>query len=313
MREPEVFHPIEPAVATQYPEAESAEDLDTPDVAQRAERRRSFTRELRQRLAKRIDDGKTVSDTDCRNGPKGAAHNRCLTPFFQAELVFESVDLLGEVWLNDERVGDTDNAFRPWSFEVAGRLKPTGNALRVRLRALGPVLDAVGPWRDTERASDARLAHRTCQCLFGWDWAPILPAIGLGQVHLVGWDTVRIDDVHLRTRVNGQVDVFVELVPRPEKAVTIEVAVRGHGAQLTERRSVTAARSIFSFRVPDPHLWWPNGYGEQPLYDLTVRLLDGRRVREHVVPLAVAPDRNQNLADHAVTSLRTGRRSGRPR
>ena len=56
MREPQVFHPIkpEPEVQTEYPSTEEPEELAKPDVAKRAERRRSFDKELHKRIAKRI-------------------------------------------------------------------------------------------------------------------------------------------------------------------------------------------------------------------------------------------------------------------
>jgi len=56
MREPEVFHPIEPLpqVKTGYPQAERQEDLAKPDVAKRREQRRGFDRRLQKRIAKRI-------------------------------------------------------------------------------------------------------------------------------------------------------------------------------------------------------------------------------------------------------------------
>jgi DEAD/DEAH box helicase domain-containing protein len=54
MREPQVFHPIEPRPKTEYPDAEKAEDLGSADVAARADRRRDFHRELRKRIAKHV-------------------------------------------------------------------------------------------------------------------------------------------------------------------------------------------------------------------------------------------------------------------
>jgi len=56
MREPEVFHPIapEPEIRTGFPDIENGKALDIPDVARRAERRRSFDRDLHKRIAKRI-------------------------------------------------------------------------------------------------------------------------------------------------------------------------------------------------------------------------------------------------------------------
>jgi hypothetical protein len=54
MREPQVFHPIEPRVGTRYPDAEKTEELSSADVAERAARRSDFDRELRKRIAKRI-------------------------------------------------------------------------------------------------------------------------------------------------------------------------------------------------------------------------------------------------------------------
>jgi ATP-dependent helicase YprA (DUF1998 family) len=56
MREPELFHPIEPRVEPGYPEREADEALGQADVARRAGRRRTSQRELRRRLAKKIRD-----------------------------------------------------------------------------------------------------------------------------------------------------------------------------------------------------------------------------------------------------------------
>ena len=58
MREPQVFHPIEPRVRTRYPDAEEKERLGSADVAERASRRREFDRELRKRVAKRVPTDK---------------------------------------------------------------------------------------------------------------------------------------------------------------------------------------------------------------------------------------------------------------
>ena len=60
MREPEVFHPIAPEldIRTGFPDIESDNALETPDVARRSERRRSFDRDLHKRIAKRFRAGK---------------------------------------------------------------------------------------------------------------------------------------------------------------------------------------------------------------------------------------------------------------
>jgi len=74
MREPEVFHPIEPRIETAYPEPEQPETLPEPDVARRAERRRRFNRDLRKRLAKKIDDGTLAPHAGRPAPPPGMKH-----------------------------------------------------------------------------------------------------------------------------------------------------------------------------------------------------------------------------------------------
>ena len=80
MREPEVFHPIEPVVETAYPEAEPADELDTPDVTQRAERRKDFHRGLRKRLAKRLGPGGLPPLGGRARLPEGMSGGGNLTP-----------------------------------------------------------------------------------------------------------------------------------------------------------------------------------------------------------------------------------------
>jgi DEAD/DEAH box helicase domain-containing protein len=55
MREPQLFHPIEPVIKTEYPDAEKPDDLAAPDVSKRTQRRSGFEREMHRRLAKKIE------------------------------------------------------------------------------------------------------------------------------------------------------------------------------------------------------------------------------------------------------------------
>jgi len=73
MREPELFHPIEPEpkIETEYPEAEDTEALAEADVTRRSTRRRSFEKELRKRIAKSIPTDKLPADGPAGEGPKG--------------------------------------------------------------------------------------------------------------------------------------------------------------------------------------------------------------------------------------------------
>ncbi|MHC4716126.1 MAG: Zn-binding domain-containing protein, partial [Planctomycetota bacterium] len=81
MREPEVFHPIDPDVKTGYPEVEDAAALDTPDVSRRLERRQGFQVDLRKRLAKRLGLGGLSPTAGGPPAPPGMSTRRGnLTP-----------------------------------------------------------------------------------------------------------------------------------------------------------------------------------------------------------------------------------------
>jgi hypothetical protein len=69
MREPTVFHPIEPRVPTRYPDAEAREGLDVADVATRKQRRTDFHKDLRKRLAKHLGPGGLPPDAPTK-GPR---------------------------------------------------------------------------------------------------------------------------------------------------------------------------------------------------------------------------------------------------
>jgi hypothetical protein len=71
MREPQVFHPIEPRIETGYPEPERAEELERADSGERRARRRSFHRELRKRIAKSVPTDKLKPHAGIRRPPPG--------------------------------------------------------------------------------------------------------------------------------------------------------------------------------------------------------------------------------------------------
>ena len=203
-------------------------------------------------------------------------------PGERAELVFDGIDTIAIVELNGEVLGHTANMHRGYRFDVGQSLRAGSNDLTVTLRSAlthAEQMETLLGWRQRAYPHPYN-AIRKMACSFGWDWGPDLQTAGIWKpVRLERWDTARLTQVRPLVTVDangtGSVDVHLELDRAADHDYTVVAAV----GDRAERMTVAGDIAHVTVRVPDVRLWWPVGYGDQPLYDLTVTLLaDGQQV-----------------------------------
>ncbi|PGH46963.1 glycoside hydrolase family 2 protein [Streptomyces sp. Ru87] len=198
----------------------------------------------------------------------------------RVDLVFEGLDTVATVELNGTVLGSTANMHRSYRFDVRDLLRPGGNELVVSFRSALEYAEEVE--RELGRR-DHVYPHpfnmvRKMACSFGWDWGPDLQTAGIWKpVRLERWTGARIAGVRPLVTVGedgtGQVELHADIERSGRAAdrdLRLTASVGGHEEGLlvpAGTGSVTLALS-----VPDARLWWPAGYGDQPLYDLSVEL-----------------------------------------
>ncbi|MGV9767110.1 glycoside hydrolase family 2 protein [Micromonospora tulbaghiae] len=202
----------------------------------------------------------------------------------RVDLVCAGLDTVATVTLNGVEVGRTENQHRSYRFDVRALLRPDGNTLAVRFDS---------PYRYAEahrdRLGDRPNAYpepfhfiRKTACNFGWDWGPTLVTAGIWQeIGLHAWSTARLASVRpLVTVVDGvgRVELRAEVERASDEPLTVRAAVAGVTAEVAVPAGEWTAGATLT--VADPALWWPIGYGDQPLHDLDVSLhgADGREL-----------------------------------
>ena len=209
----------------------------------------------------------------------------------RAFLVADGLDTIAEVRLNGELLGEANSQFRCWRWEITDRLRAGENELVIRFS--GPTAVAASEQR-RRRMNGSRdglegAPHvRKAPCQFGWDWGPKLPSIGIWKdIRLEGRSTVRLQDVHLRQThspdgaVTIHANVRVDAWRDAEVDAVLTVASPSAGPAYRAESRIIDGRRELEVRIDDARRWWPNGYGEQRLYDVRVDLLsEGRRVDE---------------------------------
>ncbi|BFO16465.1 hypothetical protein SHKM778_28530 [Streptomyces sp. KM77-8] len=203
-------------------------------------------------------------ETELRPGPGG--HER-------TELVFDGLDTVAEILLDGRTLGRARNMHRSYRFDVTG----LSGALTVRFGSAYTEAEAV---RDTLGERPGAYAEpyqylRKMACSFGWDWGPTLVTAGIWRpVRLERWSTARIARVRPLVTVEdgvGQVELAVDVERSGGGTpLIVEASVGGVRARATVDGTAGSVR----LRIPDVRLWWPRGYGEQPLYDVELTLLD---------------------------------------
>jgi len=202
------------------------------------------------------------------------------------DLVFEGLDTYCTVWLNGEQLLESDNMFVPRRVDVRSRLKPGRNQLLLCFEpplACAREVEAVHGKRQLWNGDSARLHARKAQYHFGWDWGPELLVSGPWRaVRRHSWST-RVDELHCRAdvdvagrRATLQVTARVEGAQAGQRLAYELLDSDGHSVALQTVAAETAQKVTLG--VADARLWWPRGLGEQPLYTLIARLMDGERV-----------------------------------
>ncbi|MFF7447949.1 MULTISPECIES: glycoside hydrolase family 2 protein [unclassified Streptomyces] len=211
-------------------------------------------------------------ETDLRAAPGAAGHE-------QTDLVFEGLDTAAEVRLDGRLLGSTRNMHRSYRFDVTG----LEGRLSVRFASAYAEAEAVrGRLGQRPAAYDEPFQYiRKMACSFGWDWGPTLVTAGIWRpARLEHWSTARIARVRPLVTVDAERSVgVVELavdVERTRVEAPLDVVATVGGVRVGA--ALDGASGVVRLDVPDVALWWPRGYGDQPLYDVEVTLLHGDAV-----------------------------------
>ncbi len=211
--------------------------------------------------------------------PDGFAAAKAVT------LRLEDVDCFATVKVNGHEVGKTSNRFQRYDFDVKPFLKAGANTIEALFESTERI-----SYAETNRYD--RAYHicnatvkkinlvRTVQCHGGWDWGITQMDTGfMGTVKLISADTARIDYVYTtqdfaKDWSSAAVTVTVEATSPAGGETELSVALGDVAKSERVTLKPGANKVALTLDVKKPKLWWPAGYGEQPLYRLSVKLGD---------------------------------------
>ena len=189
----------------------------------------------------------------------------------------EGLDTLAAVYINGAEAGRADNMHRVWEFDVKDLLREGENNIAVHFASPTKFIResyAADPADGTADAMEGFPSLRKAHCMFGWDWGPRLPDAGIWRdISLLGVDTARIRDVlvkqfHEDGRAALEIDTHIARLTDAPAEVRVSVTA-------PDGTVLTGAGETCQIEVPDPWLWWPAGYGGQPLYRVEAELVSG--------------------------------------
>ncbi|MBR1820153.1 MAG: glycoside hydrolase family 2 protein [Clostridia bacterium] len=186
----------------------------------------------------------------------------------------EGLDTLADIAVNGQPAGTADNMHRAWEFDVKALLRPGKNEIAVAFHSPTRYIRAANAACPLDGSGDAMTGFphlRKAHCMFGWDWGPRLPDAGIWRdISILGVERARIGGVLLRQRHEaGRVtlcaDTHVSRWGGGQLRVDVTIAA-------PDGRVYTGAGKQCEIEIDDPQLWWPSGYGAQPLYAVRVAL-----------------------------------------
>ena len=201
----------------------------------------------------------------------------------EIRLFIEMLDYDADIILNGRHIGKHKNTFRPFEADVKAALRLGENELLIRLTT---GYEAHGPNDSLTFYCNSKLGQRVYlrkpQFTHGWDWCKPVPTCGIGgRIVLTGISGACISSFRADTLSVTEKSAAVKLVFEAENLsmctaddAILHVTLRKNGETVCAfDKDFYAAGGLNyieeTLTIETPALWWPNGYGAQPLYDVS--------------------------------------------
>src|SRR6185312_7212234 len=214
-------------------------------------------------------------------------------------LHFAGINYSAQIWVNSHEAGTMKGAFVRGDFDVSEYVKPGKSAVLAVLVAPQPhpgvphehdVAHGVGG-----NGGESAIDGPTFLCTIGWDWLAAVRDRDTGiwlPVTLDATGPVIVKDPFVTSDLTEPfktADLHVSTTLKNESAKPVSGTLTGtiqlqnsDAPAITFAKPVTIAEnatqdvaldsaSTPELHIVDPKLWWPNGYGPQNLYTLTMR------------------------------------------
>lgn len=213
-------------------------------------------------------------------------------------LHFAGINYSAEIWVNGHEAGTMKGAFIRGDFDITEYVKPGSAVLAVLVKPQPhpgvpiehTVANGVG-----KNGGESAIDGPTFLCTIGWDWLPAVRDRDTGIWLPVTLDTtgpVVVKDPFVTsdlsppfTTADLRISTTLENKSAQPVAGTLTGTIQwqnGHESPVTFNKPITVAanskqdisfdkNSTPELHFDNPKLWWPNGYGPQNLYTLTMR------------------------------------------
>ncbi len=200
----------------------------------------------------------------------------------------DGLDNNGVLMINGKQAGTFDNAFIPHVFDITPFLKESNNTMVLVFTTQPDYLGQIGY---TSKITDWKPRFN-----YGWDWVPRIVQIGI-------WDNIWIS---IEDKVQPKIENIQIIVDADKlndrgilkiKTDLNKAALKGKiEISLTDKKNKSILKEVVDSKDLTQQKiwndlkvkrWWPNGEGEQPLYNLTIKLIDKNSTQMQVLSKTV--------------------------
>ena len=189
-------------------------------------------------------------------------------------LVFEGLDVYADVYLNDILLGNCDDMFITYSFDISDKLVLGENTVKVYFHS--PINAVLGLPALPGAFTTERLNTRRIQCTYGWDWCERLVTCGIcGNVYIKTNNEFSVENIYVYTEHIGETSSQIAFEATFEnfengKLVNVEI-LSPDGFSVYSHDFFVKERLLKGFvDIKNAKLWYPTGYGDQPLYTIII-------------------------------------------
>jgi len=195
-------------------------------------------------------------------------------------LRFEGLDTYADIYLNDQFLLKTNNAFRSWEVDVSDVLK-LENELKIIFNSTDSIEKTEAEKLDYELPESPRVFTRKPQYQYGWDWGPTVKTMGITKnIALISYDKIRFKSVFLKTNSisEAKAEISAELIIHTQVQEEVIVQITNNDTQEIFESIITVIPEKQEYKVPfsikNPKLWWTHNLGNPYLYNIDVELLN---------------------------------------